>query len=236
MIARWLPLLLCVLLAACADPEKAWEIAEREDTNEGYLRYLAQFPDGARADAARARMDRLREVRSWERAEYRDRIDVYRRFVESYPDSEFAPAARARIAGIQRERAWEAAEDSDDRQVLTAFLRRYPDAPQADRARQLIAKLAAAEAETPAPRPPEPPGDFRVQLGAFRTAAAAETEVRRLVARFADTLGGPVRIETPAATGRSWFLLRSAPMDCPTARATCRALRDAGQDCCVVNR
>lgn len=236
MNRRVLAMLLWLGLAACSNPEKAWEIAAREDTSEGYLQFLAQYPDGEFAELARERMDALKESRSWERAQFRDRLEDYRRFVENYPASEFAPAAQARIREMQRDAAWSAAEDSDDVAVLESFLERFPDAPQAAAARRLIAALAV-EPEPAAPTPPpEPVGDFRVQLGAFRTAAAAEREVRRLVASFADALPTPVRIETPVENGRRWFLLKSRPLDGPAARAACEALSAAGQQCVIINR
>ena len=112
---------------------------------------------------------------------------------------------------------------------------RVPDAPQAWEAEQLLATLTPEEPEPPAP-PPERPGNFRLQLGAFRTVAAAETEVRRLAPLFENILPGPVRIVTPVENRGSFFLLQSAPVNGQEADAACRALRDAGQDCLRINR
>ena len=235
MPARPLLLILLLLLTACGNPDKAWELAEREDTNQGYLEFLAKYPDGDYADRARTRMIELKELRGWERAQFRDRIENYQRFLEQYPDSENAPAAVARIYELEQDAAWAAAQDAGDAAALQTFLAVYPDAPQAWEAEQLLAALTPEEPEPPAP-PPERPGKFRLQLGAFRTAAAAETEVRRLAPLFEKILPGPVRIVTPVENRGSFFLLQSAPVNDQEADAACRALRDAGQACLRINR
>ncbi len=227
--------LLALLPAACSDPEKAWEQAEREDSNQAYLEFLAKYPQGEYADRARRRIAELKIERAWERAQFRDRIEHYRRFLEQYPDSQYAAAARERIAALERDAAWAAAADSEDIEALEAFLARYPDAPQAAAARELIAGLTPPEPAVPAV-PLERPGDFRLQLGAFRTAAAAEQEVRRLVALYGERLLGPIRIYTPVETGSRWFLLRSAPLSRSEAESLCAELQADGQSCFLVNR
>jgi outer membrane protein assembly factor BamD (BamD/ComL family) len=235
---RLILVLLLALIGGCADPEKAWELAEREDTNQGYLEFLAKFPDGEYADRARSRMQALQEIRAWERAQFRDRIDNYARFLSEYPDSEFAPAARTRIAELERDAEWRGVRAADSISVLESFLERYPDAPQAEEARQLIAALTPPEPEEP-PEPEPPPeraGNFRVQVGTFRTAAAAEAELRRLVSLFPETLIGPVRLQTPEETGGRLFLLKTVPMTYEEATAACAGLKAGGQDCFIVNR
>lgn len=238
MHARPILLLLLLLVTACDTPDKSWELAEREDTNQAYLEFLAKYPKGELADRARARMAALREIRAWERAQFRDRIPNYERFLEAYPDSEFAEPAQTRIGELERDAEWRGVRAADSIEVLESFLERYPDAPQAEEARQLIVALTPPELEPePEPEPPpERPGDFRVQVGAFRTPAAAEQELRRLVALFSETLMGPVRIQTPEEHGGRRFLLKTVPMTYQEATGTCDALRAAGQDCFIVNR
>lgn len=235
MTVRLTQLLLVLLLTACGNQDKAWELAEREDTNQGYLEFLAKYPDGDYADSARQRMEELREMRSWERAQFRDRIPNYQRFLEQYPESENAAAAVSRIYELERDAAWATANEAGDASALQSFLAVYPDAPQAPEAEQQLAALAAEVPAVPEP-PPERPGNFRLQLGAFRTAAAAEAEVRRLASLFERTLPGPVRIVTPAEMGGGFFLLQSVPLNGEEAEQACSALRDAGQTCLRINR
>ena len=226
---------LALMLAACGNQEKSWELAEREDTNQGYLEFLAKYPDGDYADRARVRMAELKELRSWERAQFRDRIDNYQRFLEQFPKSDYAPTAVARIYELERDAAWASARDAGDPNALQTFLAVYPEAPQAWEAEQLLAALTPVEPEPVLP-PPERDGDFRLQLGAFRTAAAADTEVRRLASLYERLLPGPVRIVTPAETGGRFFLLRTVPLSGEEATQACNALRKSGQECFRVNR
>lgn len=224
--------MLCLALAACGGQDKAWELAEREDTNQGYLEFLAKFPDGQYADQARERMLQLKELRGWERAQFRDKIDNYRRFVANYPQSENAPAARQRIFELERDAAWEAARSADDAVALQGFLASYPEAPQTWEAQQLLATLAPPIPEAP----PEPVGNFRVQVGAFRTAKAADTEIRRLAELLNSALAEPVKIVTPEESGSRFFLLQSQPLTGTEAATACEAVRQENQACLVINR
>lgn len=235
MILRLCLLLFCTLLAACGSPDKAWELAEREDSNQAYLEFLAKYPDGDYADRARVRMKELKELRSWERAQFRDRIDNYQRFLEQYPNSDNAPVAVARVYELERDAAWTAASEAGDANALQTFLAVYPEAPQAWEAEQMLAALTPLEPE-PVQPPPERPGNFRLQLGAFRTAAAAEQEVRRLAPLFSNVLPGPVRIVTPTEIGGRFFLLQTVPLSGAEASEACTALQAAGQACFRINR
>ena len=226
---------LCALvLAACSNPEKDWEIAQRDDTPEAYLEFLARHPNTEYLEQARARVAELKVLRAWERAEFRDSENGYQDFLERFPESEQADAARQKLVEIERDAIWATLEDAESSEVVKAFIRDYPDAPQFAEAQTLLASLL--ENETPKP-PAEPPGDFRLQLGAFRTAIAAESEVRRLVGLFPDTLAGPVRIEAPTAGGKTrLFLLKTVPMTLAEARTRCDDLKRYGQTCLVIER
>jgi len=221
-------------LFACSNPEKDWEIAQRDDTPEAYLEFLARHPDTEYLEQARTRVAELKVVRAWERAEFRDSQTGYQDFIERFPDSAQADTARQNLADIERDTIWATLEDADSSEVVLAFMRDYPDAPQLAEAQALLEALLAKEPPKP---PAEPPGDFRLQLGAFRTAKAAESEVRRLVGLFPDTLAGPVRIEAPTAAGKTGlFLLKTVPMSLAEARTRCADLQSYGQTCLVIER
>jgi hypothetical protein len=97
--------------------------------------------------------------------------------------------------------------------------------------------LSALEAIEAARAPAERPGDFRLQLAAFRTARSAESELRRIVALFPDTLIGPVRIQTPAEGNLNpRFILKSVPMSKPEAQAACETLKRYRQTCLIIDR
>jgi len=231
---RVLVLLACAVLAACADPQKDWELAARDDSPETYLEFLAKHPDSAQADLARARIQELKVIRAWERAEFKGSEDAYTNFVRKYPDSEFVAEATERIDTIQRIRQWESVTEIGTADALTGFISSYPDAPERAEAEAMLAEIRLAEA---AARPKERPGAFRVQLAAFRTAAAAETELRRLIELFPTEFLGPIRIATPAEQGNgNLFVLKTVPMSGAEAREICTLLQNRKQQCMIINK
>lgn len=228
-----------VLLGGCADPQKDWELASRDDSPETYLEFLAKHPDSDQAEMARQRIAELKVIRAWERAEFKATEEAYAGFVDKYPDSEFVEEAGIRIAAIERDQRWVTIADAGTGAELRDFLAAYPDAPQAEEAQALLAEIELAEqAALAAATPKERPGAFRLQLAAFRTPAAAEKEVRRLVDLFPTELLGPIRIETPADrnNGGSLFLLKTVPMSGAEAREVCGLLQKRKQQCMIVNR
>ncbi len=239
MINRVTLLALLTLLCGCVDPEKDWELASRDDSPETYLEFLAKYPDTPQADEARERIQELKVIRAWERADYKDSEETYFDFIKKYPDSEFAANAKVRVDEIERGRQWEFAQEAGTTEALSAFVATYPKAPQREEADEMLeelrlVELAALEAATPKERP----GDFRLQLAAFRTPAAAEQELRRLVNLFPTELLGPVLIETPADrdNGGSLFLLKTVPMSADEAREACELLKRRKQQCLIINR
>jgi hypothetical protein len=238
MPRRYALILAALILAGCGNPDKAWQLAERDDTPTAYLEFLAKYPDGERADQARARIEDLKVIRAWERAEFKAAESDYRDFIDKYPDSEFVAAAEERILTMQRDADWEEVLDIGSDVIVAAFLERYPDAPQTEEARELLAALQAAQEELVEEEPPaERDGNFRLQLAVFRTPDAAESEVRRLATLFPDTFFGPIRIETPQERGSGkLFRLLSVPMTGEEARGVCDQLKKRRQDCLIINR
>lgn len=224
---------LCLALAACANPDKDWQLASRDDSRNAYLEFLAKHPDSDFADQARLRLNELKVINAWERAEFKNTLAGYDMFLDKHSDSEFADTARQRAREIQREAFWESVTGTEDKVALEAFIAEYPGAPQIEDARTQLALILAAE-ETA--RPKERPGNFRVQLAAFKTAASAELELRRLVELAPELLLGPVIIESPEPGSRGMFILKSVPMTGSEARSACAGLKARGQDCLMINR
>ncbi len=223
-------------LAACSSPDAAWQAAEREDSVTAYLEFLARYPEGELADRARERIKLAKEKKAWEHVEFRDNLDNYASFLKEFPDTKRRAEIERRIAELERDKAWKVARNTDTIKSYEQFIDGFPDAPQAAEARQLIAKLEAEQVAAE-PVPTERPGNFRVQLGTFRTITAAEKELRRLMGLFAETLIGPAWIETPEHRGGGKvYRLKTVPMSGAEARAACAALKSYGQDCIIVNR
>jgi hypothetical protein len=223
-----------LILVACGNPEKAWQMAERDDTPTAYLEFLAKYPDGEQAELARERIEALKVIRAWERAEFKADESGYRNFIEKFPDSDYVAAAEDRLLAIQREEDWQIALETRTDVSITTFIERYPDAPQVEEARVLLAELQTEVIEEP---PPERAGNFRLQLAVFRTPESAEMESIRLVDLFPDTFLGPLHIETPEerGSGRIYRLL-SVPMNAEEARTVCEQLQKKRQECLIINR
>jgi hypothetical protein len=228
---RWLIVATSIAISACGNQQSAWEVTERDDTPNAYLEFLAKYPEGEFAEHARQRLEQLKEIRAWERSQFRDNENAYRDFIENFPNSNFIAPANERLAELNRDSEWENVEDSEDPNALNDFLARYPDAPQAAEAQILLAEIVAS---TEPEQPTERPGDFRLQLATFRTASAADTEVRRLIDLFPETLIGPIRIQTPAESQDNKFRLFSVPMNKGEATTACNALKKYRQNCLII--
>ncbi len=223
-----------LMLTSCASPEKDWQLAERDDSKNAYLEFLAKHPNSEFVEQARVRLDELQVIHAWERAEFKDSLSAYHTFLEKHGDSEFAASALSRAHDIQRDDRWETIRDEANKADLESFLAQYPDAPQFAEARSMLTTITEAEE---AARPKERPGKFRLQLAAFRTVTAAEEEARRLIALAPEILLGPIHIDAPDQTGTgNMFLLKTVPMTGPEARNACASLKNLGQDCILVNR
>lgn len=227
-------ILAALIPGACGNPDKAWQMAERDDTPTAYLEFLAKYPDGDQADEARARIEELKVIRAWERTEFKADESHYREFIDRFPDSKYAATAKDRIRAIQRDADWQMVLDTRTAAAVDAFIERYPDAPQAAEARELLAELQVVKVDEP---PPERAGRFRLQLAVFRTQASAESERSRLTDLFPDTFLGPLHIETPEERGSGQlYRLLSVPMNADEARKACEQLKKRRQQCLIINR
>lgn len=86
--------------AGCASMQSRWETAQSADTITAYENFLEEYPEGDRADRARARRDELREERDWRKAEAEQTAAAYEEFGKQYPRGRHAREAGARRAVI----------------------------------------------------------------------------------------------------------------------------------------
>lgn len=109
MIERVPPaaLLLMLALAAggCSRQEASWRDAAGSDSAVAYERYLADYPAGAHAEDARARLRVLREDEAWRLALRLDTPEAFQRYLSVHPDGRFADEARRRLGGFLARRA-----------------------------------------------------------------------------------------------------------------------------------
>jgi hypothetical protein len=85
------------VLAACSRQESSWRSAASQDSVAAYERYLEDFPAGAHASDARARVAELMEQEAWSRANRLQTPEAWQRYLGEWPDGRHAPAARRQL-------------------------------------------------------------------------------------------------------------------------------------------
>jgi cell division protein FtsN len=208
--------------SGCSHEQSDWHSAQAANTIEAYEAFINAHPKSARDADAQAQIAQLTEARDWQRASTIDTADAYRQFLAQHPQGKSAQEARIRIENFGMNNAAPAAGGAA-----------APSAPAA---------APAAAAPAPAKRPAEAAapesaagGRYSVQLGAFSTEAKAQSQWRRLNARFASKLRGTESDIEQAknAKGRRIYRLKAKPLTEARARAICAALRKHGQACVV---
>ncbi len=136
--------------------QRAWQIALEADTEAGFQAYLAAFPNGQNAQAARSALDRIRNApdrieealfltREERRAIQRDLVTLG--YDTRGVDGIFGPGTRGAISG------WQAVNDLEDTSFLTRDQIFLLAAQAADRAAEIEAEeRAQREAEERADR------------------------------------------------------------------------------------
>ena len=203
---------LALLAAGCSRQESAWRRSQSQDSVAAYEAYLRDFPAGAHAGEAQARLAALREAQEWERAQRFNTPEAYQRYLSGYPAGRFAQAARERLSDFLLARA---PDDAGPAAPTTAL-------PPGG------GNLLAAAGQAPT---------HRVQLGAF---GAGEAAARRawvgLLGRHGDLLGGTSpRVDVIERNGRSLWRLQAGPLSEARAREVCEALKARGEACLLVS-
>jgi hypothetical protein len=229
---------IAIVIAACADPDAAFEAARQRDTVEAYYEFLDEHPDHPLATQARGRITDLQRDVAWQQAEETGTVQAYQSFLNRYPEGERAGDAAERILSLRAEAEWARVGAADDPDALRAFLEQFPDSEhtQAARARLDQLRAEAEPPEPPAPPPPPPEGDYQVQLAAFGDETGAEQARQQFESTHAQALEDvELRVEPPAARG-SYFRVRTAGIERAVADELCTELQAQGQECLVVRR
>jgi hypothetical protein len=85
------------MLAACSRQESGWRTAAARDSVAAYERYLEEFPAGAHAEEARARVAGLMEQAAWARANRLQTPEAWQKYLGEWPDGKHAAAARRQL-------------------------------------------------------------------------------------------------------------------------------------------
>jgi len=230
-------------LAGCSRESADWKSATTADTTESYQQFLQQHPSSSSADQARARLKALMEDHDWQTAAAADTRNAYDQFVALHPDSKWVQEARIRIENFAQNVAGPsapapAAADAAVAPPVHASAAEAAPAPHkgaptvADTRRAATAQATAHAAAATAPAAAH--GHF-VQLGAFHSKEQAQTQWKRLAARFPAELKSlkPDYVSGPSKHG-SVVRLRVPMSSVAAAKGLCGTLKKHAQSCVPV--
>ena len=119
-MGRMNPLIALLILASgCADPDGAYDDAERTDTVEAYDKVLLEHPGHERSAAAKKRLGELR----WRAASESRELRAVQLVVREHGNAAFAPEARRLLDDL----TWAAARDSNSRNACVEYLTDFPE-------------------------------------------------------------------------------------------------------------
>jgi hypothetical protein len=202
-----------LMLAGCSHESADWKSASKADTAEGYQQFLTQYPKSANAAQARTRIQQIQEDHDWQTATSSDSREGYQQFMAQHPDSKWVQEARIRIENFAQSGASPAGA------AIAASA--ATGAP--------VASVSPGATKMPATR------THYVQLGAYHNQAGAESQWKRLSAKYARELS-TLTPRYVAGKVKSQPVVRLQVNLSSRAQATalCRRLRAHGQACVPV--
>ena len=221
-------------VSGCSRQQSDWQKARETNTTDSYEAYLKKYPSGEFSAQAQARSKELYEERDWQKARDADTPEAYQAFLKQYPDGKWTEEARIRVENFT--------------------LAQAPSGngtPTAGAAASAVAAPPAPAATAPPPPPKAAPavaqsstkaaakaaaGSYAIQLGAFRSgAAAAHDRWAQLQKEFPALLGElSPKVSSKAGTSGTLYRLQATGLTEKHSRDLCKALKLKSQACVVV--
>ena len=162
----------------CSRQQSDWQKTRESQYPEAYEQFLKKYPSGEFTAQAQARVKELYEERDWQKARDADTPEAYQAFLKQYPEGKWTEEARIGVENftlaqtparrrvrraprrtrLEPARRWGRVRAPSDRRP-----QRSPPAPPAPPAQQHAGGAA----------PPSKVGSYGIQLGAFKSGAAA---------------------------------------------------------------
>src|SRR5271169_2190961 len=166
-------------LSGCSRQQSDWQKARETNTADAYEQFLKKYPSGEFTAQAQARAKELYEERDWQKARDADTVDAYQAFVKQYPEGKWTEEARIRI------------ENFTLAQAPVSGAAASPQAPPGPAAPAAKPANPPASSQKHAGSATVKPGSYGVQLGAFKSgAAAADQRWVHLQTQYPDLLKG----------------------------------------------
>jgi len=249
---------LAAVLSGCSREKEDWRSAQAADTAAAYEQFLKEHPASEQAAGATTRLTQLAEEEDWQRAATEDSLQAYQQFLTRHEQGKWAQEARIRVENFAivdpnaPPADSPAAAMADLAKAGTAATPATDVAPEPARptaAKPPAAKPAPAKpvaqqpvAQQPGAKPTGPvsasaspvkaPAAATAQLGAFSTAAAAESQWQQIAGRYKKELAGlEHRVVTGKVTSGTVHRLQVPMPTEAAARQLCGQLKAAGQAC-----
>jgi len=229
----WIWAAMCVVLiglSGCNRERSDWQKTRAANDTGSYAAFVKKYPHGSFTAQAQARLQELTEDSDWQKARDANTAASYQAFLLQHPQGKWSEEARIRIENF----ALAQSPAGSPPAAGTPAAGTPPAGTQPPAAPNQAASTAHAprpHAKTSALR-----GGYAIQLGAFKSgAAAAYRRWRVLFAHDRAILHGlkPVVRATKTRAGRL-YRLQVAGLSASRARSVCRRLKAHSQPCVVL--
>jgi cell division protein FtsN len=228
-------LVMALPLAGCSRQQSDWQKTRETNTADAYEQFLKKYPSGEFTAQAQARVKELYEERDWQKARDADTPEAYQAFLKQYPEGKWTEEARIRVENFTLAQASGSPAAAPDSGAAPA------DASASAPATPPAPTPAPNAAATPAPKATAkavaaPSGSYGVQLGAFKSgAAAAHERWTNLQGQYPGLLTGLSSKVSPKQTSDgTLYRLQAVGLTEKHARDICRALTAKSQACVVL--
>ncbi len=225
-------------LSGCSRQQSDWQKAREANTADAYEQFLKKYPSGEFTAQAQARVKEVYEERDWQKARDADTPEAYQAFVKQYPEGKWTEEARIRIENftLAQTPASGGASGAPPGGATPGNASGAVPPPTSSPAAKPA--IPPASTQQPAGGAATHPGPYGIQLGAFKSgAAAAEKRWVHLQKQYPDLLKGLSSKVAPkkTATG-TLYRLQAFGVTKSHARAICKSLKAKSQACVVVRR
>jgi cell division protein FtsN len=222
-------------IGGCSRQQSDWEKTRAANTPDSYEQFLKKYPSGEFTAQAKARVKELYEERDWQKARDADTQDAYQAFLKQYPEGKWTEEARIRVENFTLAQAPTNATPAGADSTNTPANAAPRDAA--------AAAAAAAKPQAAAPAPAAPPpkaakpaiaaGSYGIQLGAFKSsAAAADRRWAHLDKQYPKLLAGlSPTVKPKKGASVTLYRLQVTGLTEKHAREICKALKAKSQAC-----
>ena len=235
-------------ICGCSRQQSDWEKTRAANTTDSYEQFLKKYPNGEFSAQAQARVKELYEEHDWQKARDADTQEAYQAFLKQYPEGKWTEEARIRVENFTLAQAPSNATPAGADTVNTpgnpatgdATATRAPPgtAPARNSAKPTAAAPATPPAAAPAriSKPAEASGSYGIQLGAFKSnAAAANKRWAHLEKEYPKLLSGLSPTVSPKkASSNTLYRLQAWGLTEKHARAICKTLQAKSQACVLI--